>query len=83
MELNTGCKKPWWSKKCQDAVIKLRKAKNWQGVNTAAQIKDVHSDDMVFDCKKKLRKVIKRAKKNHFQGVINNLDNHNIFQAVK
>lgn len=46
-------------------------------------IKDLYLDYEVIDCKKKLCKIVKRAKKSYFQGIINNLDSHNIFQDTK
>lgn len=81
--LNSGCGEPWWNKECQDAVVELQKAKKWQGANTAALIEDSNSDGILVDCKRKLRRVVKRAKKRHFQEIIDGLDSHNIFQAAK
>ncbi len=89
MELSTPCRQnsgwgePWWNKDCRAAVAELRKTKKRQGINAAAQIEDLHSDDIVADYKRKLRKVVKEAKRKYFQNVIDGLDNHNIFQTVK
>lgn len=49
----------------------------------AALIKDLYPDGIIADCKRKLRKVVKRAKKRHFQEIINGLDRHNIFQVTE
>ncbi len=70
-------------KKPSESFIKRSKTQKYQALDIAAGIKDPNAGVILKKVKSKLYKTVKNAKRKYYQNVINGLDPHNIFQAVK
>lgn len=80
---NMGRGEPWWDDQCRKIVNELRQIRRQKNLDLSANIQNPRAKDILATCKATLRKTVRKAKQSYYRKVIEELDNKNIFQAMK